>query len=226
MFNNGGNLNLQNIKTQIHTSEQKFNREPNSVTLVAVTKGQSVETIKIAIAAGQKHFGESYVQEALPKIAALKDFDLVWHFIGPVQANKTKAIAENFAWVHSVDRSKIAERLNGQRPQNLPPLNVCLEVNVSDEASKSGVKFTDLTLLATKIIGLPRLQLRGLMAIPEHTTDFIKQRANFHKIALAQQDLIANGFKLDTLSMGMSDDFEAAIAEGATIVRIGSALFQ
>lgn len=217
--------NLLKIKERIHNAEKKYGRETNSVKLVAVTKGQSIEAIKEAIKAGQKCFGESYLQEALPKIYALQEYNLEWHFIGPIQTNKTKKIAENFSWIHSVDRIKIAERLNNQVPKNLAPLNICIEINASEEPSKSGVYFSDLEKIANRITDLPNLQLHGLMAIPERTLDFEKQRENFHKILLTQQELITKGFKLDTLSMGMSDDFEAAIAEGATIVRIGSAIF-
>jgi PLP dependent protein len=176
-------------------------------------------------ACGQREFGENYLQEALDKQAGLRDLPLTWHFIGPIQSNKTRAIAEHFSWVHSVDRLKIAERLSAQRPAGLPPLQVCIEVNVSGEASKGGVTPADLPALAAAVSKLPGLQLRGLMAIPAPTADQAAQRAAFRRVREQFEALRAHGYALDTLSMGMSGDLEAAILEGATIVRIGTALF-
>lgn len=172
---------------------------------------------------GQRDFGESYLQEALAKQARLTDFDIVWHFIGPIQSNKTRAIASHFSWVHSVDRLKIAQRLSDQRPPQLPPLNVCIEVNVSGEASKSGTALAGLPDLAAAVARLPRLKLRGLMAIPAPTDEFEQQRAAFRALRQALEALPSEG--LDTLSMGMSDDLEAAVYEGSTMVRVGSAIF-
>jgi pyridoxal phosphate enzyme (YggS family) len=224
-MNNTISGNLQEVKKRIILAEQAFGRKAKEVKLIVVSKGRSAEEIKTACLAGQLAFGESYVQEAITKITVLQDLQLEWHFIGPMQSNKTRTIAENFAWVHSVDRFKLAERLSQQRPLALPPLNICLEINVSEESSKSGVSFDQLSELATAVVKLPKLKLRGLMAIPEYTDDFARQRANFKKVAAAQSDLMVKGFELDTLSMGMSHDFVAAIAEGATMVRIGSAIF-
>jgi pyridoxal phosphate enzyme (YggS family) len=176
-------------------------------------------------ACGQREFGENYLQEALDKQAQLHDLPLLWHFIGPIQSNKTRSIAEHFSWVHSVDRLKIAERLSAQRPAGLPPLQVCIEVNVSGEASKGGVATAGLPALADAVAALPGMQLRGLMAIPAPATDVAAQRAAFRQVRAAFEALVARGHPLDTLSMGMSADLEAAILEGATIVRIGTALF-
>ena len=181
--------------------------------------------MRVAYEAGQSAFGESYVQEALDKIAALRDLPLEWHFIGPIQSNKTRAIAENFSWVHSVDRLKIAERLSAQRPQNLPPLNVCIQVNVSGEDSKSGVSPSEVLELAQAVAQLPRLKLRGLMAIPAPTEGTEAQRIPFAQLRELMRQLNAQGLELDALSMGMSHDFEAAMLEGATIMRIGTAIF-
>ena len=193
--------------------------------MLAVSKTVSPETIRAAYAGGQRAFGESYAQEALDKIAALKELDIAWHFIGPLQSNKTKWIAENFAWAHSVERVKIAQRLSDQRPDSLPPLNLCLQVNVSGEASKSGVAPPEVAVLAQAVATLPKIKLRGLMAIPEPTAEVAKQHAQFGLLHELYDRLIAQGYALDTLSMGMSGDLEAAIREGATIVRVGSAIF-
>lgn len=217
--------NLSTIKTLISAYEKKYHRPPNSVRLVAASKTQPSEKIEFAYHAGQHAFGENYLQEALPKIAALSHLDIEWHFIGPIQSNKTKKIAEHFAWVHSIDDIKIAKRLNDQRPAHLPPLNICIEVNVSDEKTKSGVGMNDVMSLVTACGTLPKLKLRGLMAIPAIHHDFLEQRKEFHKLFTLYESLNTKGFSLDTLSMGMSDDFEAAIAEGATIIRIGTAIF-
>ena len=178
-----------------------------------------------AAAAGQRAFGENYVQEGVSKIEALADLELEWHFIGPLQGNKTRLVAENFAWVHSLDRLKIAERLSAQRPAHLPPLQVCLQVNVSGEESKCGVEPDAALALAQQIAALPRLKLRGLMCIPEPTDDFAEQCAAFRRLQQRFTQLKDSGLPLDTLSMGMSHDLEAAIAEGATLVRIGTAIF-
>jgi PLP dependent protein len=216
---------LQAVQDKINQAAQKYHRESASVTLLAVSKKQPIDKIREAIDGGQKHFGENYLQEALVKIQELSGKDIVWHFIGPIQSNKTKLIAENFAWVESVDRLKIAKRLNEQRPEGLPPLNVCIEVNLSDEDSKSGVSLNEILPLAKEIIKMPRLKLRGLMSIPAFHDDFEKQRGVFKELAEALKMLNNEGLQLDTLSVGMSDDFEAAIAEGSTIVRIGTAIF-
>jgi len=212
---------LEQIRAQIVKAEQLYHREPGSVKLLAVSKTRSVAEIKLAIEAGQYCFGESYVQEAIEKIKASKGYNLEWHFVGPIQANKTKLIAENFSWVHSVDRIKIAQRLNDQGVN----LNVCLQINISQEITKSGVSFDEVTAFAEAIKNLPNLNFRGLMAIPEPTDDFNKQRANFHKLKEVFDRLNSQGYNLDTLSMGMTGDFVAAIAEGTTIVRIGTAIF-
>jgi pyridoxal phosphate enzyme (YggS family) len=193
--------------------------------LLAVSKTFAVGTVRAAHAAGQREFGENYVQEGMEKIAALSALPLIWHFIGPVQSNKTRAIAEHFDWVHSVAREKIAQRLAQARPQALGPLDICLQVNVSGEASKSGVALEEVRPLAEAVRGLARLRLRGLMAVPESSDDVSLQRRRFRGLRLLLQQLNAAGFALDTLSMGMSQDLEAAIMEGATIVRVGTAIF-
>ena len=220
---------LQQLRTRITDAEQRYSRTPGSVRLLAVSKTHSTEKILALINAEQLHIGESYLQEALPKISLLTDLapvrDVQWHFIGPIQSNKTRDIAENFNWVHTVDREKIAQRLNNQRPENMPALNVCLQVNISGESSKSGITLTNLPELAENIMSLPRLKLRGLMAIPARSQDFEEQRLPFRQLRLALEGLNKNGLGLDTLSMGMSNDLEAAIAEGATIIRVGTALF-
>ncbi|MGB4811505.1 MAG: YggS family pyridoxal phosphate-dependent enzyme [Methylophilaceae bacterium] len=197
----------------------------NNVRLLAVSKAQAATVIREAFAAGIHQFGENYLQEAIEKQAALSDLSIEWHFIGPIQSNKTQLIAQHFAWVQSIDRLKIAQRLNEARPSNLPPLQVCIQVNISDEASKSGVKPNGLAELATAITQMPRLQLRGLMAIPAPTQDVQKQCEQFKEMRHCYDNLLTQGFKLDTLSMGMSEDYLAAIEQGATMVRIGSGLF-
>jgi pyridoxal phosphate enzyme (YggS family) len=217
--------NLQAVHHSIARAVRKAQRHVEDVTLLAVSKTFPASTVREAYAAGQRVFGENYVQEALDKIEALRDLPLEWHFIGPVQSNKTRTIAENFAWVHSVDRLKIAERLSVQRPQEMPPLNVCIQVNVSGENSKSGVAPDVLQELAQQVARLPRLKLRGLMAIPAPAEGLMLQRRPFAQLRELLQQLNAQGMMLDTLSMGMSQDMEAAILEGATIVRIGSAIF-
>ena len=214
--------NLSAISARIASAAQAAGRDPASVQLLAVSKTKPASAIREIHAAGVCDFGENYLQEALTKQQALSDLPLIWHFIGPIQSNKTKAIAEHFDWVHSVDRLKIAQRLSEQRPAGLAPLNICLQVNVSGEDSKSGCTPADLPTLAKTVAALPNLRLRGLMAIPEPTDDRAGQEAAFATLRQLQEGL---GLGLDTLSMGMSHDLEAAIAQGATWVRIGTALF-
>jgi pyridoxal phosphate enzyme (YggS family) len=216
---------LQAVLTRIHDAERRFQRPVNSVRLLAASKTQPATAIADLAAAGQHRFGENYLQEALDKMAELEGLDLEWHFIGPIQTNKTRGIAEHFAWVHSVDRLKIAERLNAQRPAEMPPLNICLEVNIDREPSKHGFDEDKVTEAARAVAALPRLRLRGLMAIPAPASDFDQQRQPFARLRGLRDRLHAEGLTLDTLSIGMSDDLEAAIAEGATLVRIGTALF-
>ncbi|MBT1270095.1 YggS family pyridoxal phosphate-dependent enzyme [Pseudomonas sp. VS38] len=210
------------VSERIRAAAEAAQRDAGSVHLLAVSKTKPAQAVREAYAAGMRDFGENYLQEALGKQAELTDLPLSWHFIGPIQSNKTRAIAENFAWVHSVDRLKIAQRLSEQRPADLPPLNICIQVNVSGEASKSGCTPADLPALAEAISALPRLKLRGLMAIPEPTDDRAEQDAAFATVRDLQASL---DLGLDTLSMGMSHDLESAIAQGATWVRIGTALF-
>ena len=217
--------NIQTIGERIRAAEQRFGREPGSVQLLAVSKKHPAAAIREAFAVGQCYFGENYVQEMTEKAAELTDTGIEWHFIGPIQSNKTKAIAAIARWVHSVDSLKVAQRLSAQKPASAPAINVCLQVNISDEASKSGVAPSQVLELARQIALLPGLKLRGLMAIPAPEHEFERQRAVFAQVRLLQQDLNVQGFALDTLSMGMTDDMEAAIAEGATIVRIGTAIF-
>lgn len=217
---------LAAVRARIAKAEIRYGRTPGSVTLLAVSKTHTADAVRAAHAGGQLHFGESYAQEALQKIVTLPKLPLVWHFIGPLQSNKTRDVAEHFAWVHSVDREKIARRLNEQRPEPLPPLNVCLQVNISGEASKSGVPPAEVAALARVVTTeCPRLRLRGLMAIPAPQPEFDRQRTAFRTLRELYEQLRAAGFDLDTLSMGMSDDLEAAIAEGATLVRVGTAIF-
>ena len=214
--------NIGLVSQRIRAAAQAVQRDESSVHLLAVSKTKPAQAVREAYAAGMHDFGENYLQEALGKQAELTDLPLSWHFIGPIQSNKTRAIAENFAWVHSVDRLKIAQRLSEQRPADLPALNICIQVNVSGEASKSGCTPADLPALAEAISALPRLKLRGLMAIPEPTEDRAAQDAAFAAVRDLQASL---NLGLDTLSMGMSHDLESAIAQGATWVRIGTALF-
>jgi pyridoxal phosphate enzyme (YggS family) len=216
---------LQAVQACIHAAEADAGRQPGAVSLLAVSKAHSAAAVRDAFIAGLHWFGENYLQEALDKQAELADLAIEWHFIGPIQSNKTQAIAQHFAWVHGVDRLKIAERLSAARPGHLPPLQICIQVNVSNEASKSGVLPAELNALAEAIAKLPRLQLRGLMAIPAPTPEIEMQRKQFRMVRELYETLRGQGFTLDTLSMGMSEDFPAAIAEGATIVRVGSAIF-
>ena len=217
--------NLIAIKSQITTFEKKYARSPNSVSLLAASKKQSITKIQEAYHAGQRAFGENYLQEALQKMAALAELAIEWHFIGPIQSNKTRKIAEHFHWVQSVASLTIAKRLNDQRPAHLPPLNICLEINLNAETSKSGIAPDQVAALAVACATLPRLKLRGLMAIPAPAATLDEARRNFHGAQQLWQQLNEQGFALDTLSIGMSDDFEAAIAEGSTMVRIGTAIF-
>ena len=214
--------NIDQVEARIRAAALAVQRDVTSVHLLAVSKTKPAAALREAYAAGLRNFGENYLQEARAKQVELADLPLCWHFIGPIHSNKTRDIAEHFAWVHSVDRLKIAQRLSQQRPNELPPLNICIQVNVSGEASKSGCTPTDLPALAEAINGLPRLKLRGLMAIPEPTDDRAEQDAAFAKVRELQHSL---DMGLDTLSMGMSHDLESAIAQGATWVRIGTALF-
>ena len=214
---------LKHILTQIRAGERAYQRQPNSVLLLAVSKTKPAEDIAAAYQAGQRHFGENYLQEALKKQQELGAYDISWHFIGPIQSNKTKALATHFAWVHSVDSLKIAQRLSAQRPPHLPPLNICLQVNISEEASKSGISLEELPQLCEQIAKLPNLRLRGVMAIPAPQHDIEQQRQPYKKLYQAVAQLGQVG--LDTFSFGMTGDLEAAIAEGSTIVRIGTALF-
>jgi pyridoxal phosphate enzyme (YggS family) len=220
---------LQAIDATIYAASKACGRDAASIQLLAVSKTFPADAVLEAIAAGQRAFGENYLQEALDKIAAvaaaLPSAQVEWHFIGPIQSNKTRPIAASFAWVHTVERLKIAQRLSEQRPPELGPLNICLQVNISGEASKSGATPAELPELARQVALLPNLKLRGLMAIPEPETDVAKQRAAFARLRMLADDLRAGGLELDTLSMGMSADMAAAIAEGATIVRVGSAIF-
>ncbi len=229
-FNNGLIMtaissNLQAVHRALAQSMRAVRRSPGGVELLAVSKAFPAAAVHEAYQAGQRAFGESYVQEALDKIAALRDLPLQWHFIGPIQSNKTRAIAEHFSWVHSVDRLKIAERLSAQRPPDLPPLNVCIQVNVSGETSKGGVAPGEVTELAQAVSRLPQLHLRGLMAIPAPVEGVEAQRIPYARLYELMQGLNKQGLGLDTLSMGMSHDFEAAVQEGATIVRVGTAIF-
>ncbi|PPV34780.1 YggS family pyridoxal phosphate-dependent enzyme [Ectopseudomonas oleovorans] len=214
--------NIAKVGARIREAAQASQRNFADIGLLAVSKTKPAEAIREAHAAGVCDFGENYLQEALEKQTQLADLPLIWHFIGPIQSNKTRPIAEHFDWVHSVDRLKIAQRLSEQRPAHLPALNICLQVNVSGEDSKSGCSPEELTALARAVVALPNLRLRGLMAIPEPTDDVAAQHAAFARLRQLRDELALN---LDTLSMGMSHDLEAAIAEGATWVRIGTALF-
>lgn len=210
---------------RIARAAEAAGRDAAEVRLLAVSKTWPADSVREAAAAGQRAFGENYVQEGAEKVDALAGLGLEWHFIGPLQSNKTRLVANRFVWVHSIDRLKIAERLSAQRDAHLPPLEVCIQVNVSGEASKSGVAPGELPALARAVAGLPRLRLRGLMAIPEPTSDVALQRARFATLRQLRDQLNADGLALDTLSMGMSDDLEAAIAEGSTMVRVGTAIF-
>ena len=216
---------LSKVNQIIHDAEIKYQRPSGSVRLIAISKTKPIQDIVEAIASGQRDFGESYVQEAVEKIELIKNENITWHFVGPIQKNKTKLLAQYFDWVHSVDRLIIAERLNAQRPEILPPLQICIQVNIGNEISKSGMPIEHVLQLAKSIQQLSKIELRGLMAIPKATSDMMEQRNQFAQLRLLLERLNKHGFNLDTLSMGMSADMEAAIAEGSTIVRIGTAIF-
>lgn len=221
--------NLQVVHGSIATAARRAGRNPDEIRLLAVSKTFGPDAILAAVKSGQAAFGENYLQEALDKMTVLQtqqpEVHLEWHFIGPIQSNKTRPIAEHFDWVHSVEREKIAQRLSDQRPEHLPPLNVCLQINISGEASKSGATLEQAPQLAHAIACMPRLRLRGLMAIPEPADDFEQQRIPFRRLRRLFDELRAQGLAIDTLSMGMSADMEAAIAEGSTMVRVGTAIF-
>ncbi len=217
--------NLQAVITRIEDAARQFGRNPDGISLLAVSKTWPASDVREAALAGQKLFGENYVQEGIDKARSLESLGLEWHFIGPLQSNKTRPVAEIFDWVHAVDRLKIAERLSEQRPENLPALQVCIQVNVSGEQTKSGVSLDETAALAHRVAALPRIRLRGLMAIPQFVEDFAEQRMAFRRLREAFEKLNKEGLSLDTLSMGMSHDLEAAIAEGATMVRVGTAIF-
>ena len=217
--------NLPVIRDLLARAAKQAGRDPGAVQLLAVSKRQPLDKVTELAAAGHEHFGENQVQEALDKMPALAAYPITWHFIGAIQSNKTRAIAEHFDWVHAVDRIKIARRLSEQRPAHLDDLNICLQVNIDDEDSKAGVAPDDVEALARACAGLPRLRLRGLMCLPAIRDDFDEQRKPFARLRELKEGLERSGIPMDTLSMGMSGDFEAAIAEGATIVRVGTALF-
>ncbi len=217
--------NLQAVKARIATAAAQCGRDPAGIQLLAVSKTFDAGAVRAARAAGQRAFGENYLQEAIDKIAALAEPDLIWHFIGPIQSNKTRQIAAHFDWVHSVDRLRIAERLSAARSAAQPPLQICLQVNIGDENSKSGVAPAEAPALARALAALPRLCLRGLMSIPPASDDPRVQRGYFSQLRALRDALVAQGLALDTLSMGMSADLESAIAEGSTMVRVGTAIF-
>ncbi len=217
--------NLNVIRDLLAKAALDANRDPESVTLLAVSKKQPLPAIAEAASAGQLDFGENYVQEGVEKVDACSRDDLTWHFIGHLQSNKTRAVAERFDWVHTVDKAKIARRLGAQRPGSLPPVNVCLQINVDDEPGKSGVPVDAAAALAAEVAGIPGIRLRGLMCLPAIRDDFEEQRKPFAVLRELAESISASGIELDTLSMGMTGDFRAAIFEGATIVRIGTAIF-
>jgi PLP dependent protein len=218
-------VQMNHVRSRIRNAAIAAGRSPDSVSLVAVTKAKSAELVRSAATAGVTDFGENYLQEALPKMDLLADLPLRWHFIGALQSNKTRQVAERFDWVHSVDRLNIAQRLSAQRPFHSAPLNLCIQVALLPEPSKGGIEPEALGKLAAEVARLPRVSLRGLMCVPPPQTNVAAERAVFARLRLLLEDLNAAGLKLDTLSMGMSGDFEAAIAEGATVVRIGTAIF-
>jgi hypothetical protein len=218
-------LHVNHVRSRIRQAATAAGRDPAAVTLVAVTKAQTAETIRVAATAGVTDFGENYVQEASAKMDQLADLALRWHFIGGIQSNKTRAIAERFDWVHSIDRLSVARRLSEQRPYHAPPLNLCIQVELVPEPNKGGVEPGQIGELAAAAAKLPRVCLRGLMCVPPPQANAAAERAVFARLRVLLEELNASGHKLDTLSMGMSGDFESAIAEGATLVRIGTALF-
>lgn len=217
--------NIKSIRQQIKQLEQKYARTPGSVQLLAVSKTRPIEDVRAAFAENQCCFGENYLQDALPKIAAISEPSIEWHFIGPIQSNKTRQIAQNFHWVHTIERLKVAQRLSDQHDPTLNPLNVCIQINSSGENSKSGIQAEEALTFAKEISLLPNINLRGLMTIPAATECFEYQRQPFHLLRELKDEIQSQGIELDTLSMGMSNDMEAAIAEGSTIVRIGTAIF-
>ena len=222
---NNLNERLQQVSLKIAEAERQFGREPGSVRLLAVSKTRAAGDVLALAQLGVSDFGENYVQEARAKIGQMNGQSLAWHFIGPIQSNKTRQIAEHFDWVHSVDRIRVADRLNAARAPDLPPLNICIQVNVDAEPTKSGVVPDEVEQLAERVLPLSRLKLRGLMALPAPTDDFAEQRRGFLRTRRLQEQLMGKGYRLDTLSMGTTNDMRAAIAEGATIIRIGTALF-
>lgn len=217
--------NLQQVHQRISAAAAQCGRDPHEIELLAVSKTKPASAIEEAVAAGQLSFGENYVQEGVDKIQLLANSDLTWHFIGPLQSNKSRLVAENFDWCHTVDRLRIASRLNEQRPETLPPLNVLIQINISDEQSKSGIALAGLSALAQDIAVMPRLRLRGIMAIPAPEADYARQLAVCQQMAAAFKQLQREVPGVDTLSLGMSDDMDAAIAAGSTLVRIGTAIF-
>jgi pyridoxal phosphate enzyme (YggS family) len=216
---------LEQVKKRISIAAQSAGRDPGAVSILAVSKQQPVAAIRAAISAGQTAFGENYLQEATRKIDALTDTATEWHFIGKLQRNKTRSVAEKFSWLHTLDREQLAQRLNAQRPESLPPLNVCIQVKLAEEAGKAGIRPGDLGLLAMSIVEMRNLRLRGLMCIPPATSDPENARCYFRQLRLLLEQLNQKGFQLDTLSMGMSADMEVAVSEGATLVRVGTAIF-
>ena len=217
--------NLANVQQRITSAAENAQRDPQTIALLAVSKTKPIEMIEEAYAAGQRCFGENYLQDALPKIEALGELDIEWHYIGRIQSNKTRPIAENFAWVHAIDSVKHAQRLNEQRPDNLPPLNCCIQLNLSGEDSKGGIQPNTLIETATAFNDLPHCRLRGLMTMPDPDSSAEQQQAVFHQLADCLSELSNLGFSVDTLSMGMSGDLEMAITEGSTMVRIGTDIF-
>lgn len=217
--------NLISIRNEIAEASRSFNRFSEDVQLLAVSKTRPIVDIMTAVEYGQCSFGESYLQEAIEKIKALASYSLEWHFIGSLQSNKTRLIACHFDWVQSLDKLKYAQYLNKQRPTYLPPLNVCIQVNISEERQKAGVSLVELPSLINEVLELPRLRLRGLMTLPARSSDFVAQRSAFNKLSLVYKELQDSGIVLDTLSMGMTNDMVAAIAEGATLVRVGTGIF-
>lgn len=225
MMNHDLSQRFEDARKRIASATTQWGRKPGSVQLVAIGKGHEADALRTVAGFGQRDFGENYLQEALPKMQALQDLSLVWHFTGQIQSNKTRPIAEHFAWVHTVDRERIAVRLNDQRPAHATPINVCIQVSLEDEPGKGGVDPQDVAALAGRIVGLPRLRLRGLMTVPPPRESFDEQKALFDRMSVLLRGLNEKGFGLDTLSMGMTHDLEAAIAAGATLVRVGTAIF-
>ena len=217
--------NLANVQQRIASAAENAQRDPQTIALLAVSKTKPIEMIEEAYAAGQRCFGENYLQDALPKIDALAELDIEWHYIGRIQSNKTRPIAENFAWVHAIDSVKHAQRLNEQRPDNFPPLNCCIQLNLSGEDRKGGIQPDTLIETATAFNDLPHCRLRGLMTMPDPDSSAEQQQAVFHQLADCLSELSNHGFNVDTLSMGMSGDLEMAITEGSTMVRIGTDIF-